>query len=1121
MLSLVLSGLGVAAEGPCSPDIVEFRHEVELKDANSGIIVESYRFGVPAKSCRAVQLPRLLDGFKLDDQEIVVEGGQLPRDKEWKRGQVLIVTAVRDLSGGPFSEEVPTPPFPVARTVVEVTAPSYTRLSVWADPSAVVEVRRDRVRRYRATFAGGGQLVWSTEKDWWDVGDRLEKLVVKKLATPAQLGDLGEGLQYLTLADAMKRLTDTVKLDPVGPSLLDAAPAAEVIARGHGSAAERAIVLVSLLRAAKMDADLGLVRPVGTQAVSLAVPGLGVFQSVAVRVLESDGREVWLDPRSPFNQVGEVPLGMRGSIALVPGDYPRRVHDQLSPDGRVLIRATGTLQENGAIEVTASVEGQGGGTQAIRDVLAPLSKDFRKQWLTDLLALVRPDVEKVRFQVFGVDDPAQPLGMSIEFLEPGALEPIGENGLRGHVKPILAAHLARVLPPNIEVVETFELRGKDDLRPFGVQPIRDPIDRDAVLHRKAVVKGNTATFTTTALRPWRVLDREESSDQTLFRAAEEGPQVLLFDQLEKAVTRRLRASANNTETRVLEALLWYQADQPEEAERTLKGALRTARVRTMLDILALYTPRGEFRPWEVVWNAAADDHDRLAIVHALEKKRERREAWRRASILVNSELDAVRIDALVTVARIQGDRPAASVDEEAHKAWREPALILKRAAKWAEEAYPEVGHPSVDIPVAEQLILDGKCDEAGPLIERASQATDIPHVRAIRAEWRACRGDLSVEAELESIIADSEYDPVVITSVVRAFWKLGRIPEARRWAFLGALIARTDAELWMTASDAALAGGDLPSAVYCARQASDLQPDSVRFTVPLQILATLAGDVESATLATKRTGYAVSVQELPVTMDNADTFIIEEQRLGFLRLRDSDVLADPVLLEERARRQLALNDEVGTIRDAAWLSRKHNSKSADATTYLATAEELWSTAMEDVLARSVKDDGVRRLRMEYALLTGASDPSSDAKLLLDDHAAAFIRDARFDAPALAARSGWPGGVDPEVRTPEGFRESKVLGALEGVVGFTNQDAGASVLATSEADRLPPPVAGVYSLGPVVGTSGRVTIHALEGGAAPAFAAVRRVGETTWWGISRSRQLATYAVEAGIAAQSVL
>ncbi|MCB9675884.1 MAG: hypothetical protein H6737_12250 [Alphaproteobacteria bacterium] len=1122
MLLWVLTGLGLAAEGPCSPDIVEFRHEVELRSSNDGTIAESYRFTVPAKSCKAVQLPRLLDGFKLLDQEIVVENGVLPRDKDWKRGQVLIVTGTRELQGGPFSEEVPLPPFPVLRTVVEVTAPSYTRLTVWADPTAQVEVRRDRVRRYRATFAGGGRVVWSTEKDWWDVGTRLESAVSRKLATKAQLGDLAEGIEYLTPADAMRKLAASVKLDAVGPAILEAASAPEVLERGHGSAAERGLVLLSLLRAAGYEADIALVRPFGTQEVSLAVPGVGLFNSVAIRLLDEKGREVWLDPRSPYNQVEEMPLGMRGSVALVPGDYPRRVHDRLAPDGRVTIKAKATVKEDGSLEVLADVVGEGGGPQAIRDVLAPLSKDFRKQWLSDLLGLARPNIDKLRFQVFGVEDPAQPLGMSLEFLETKALEPIGENGLRGTVPAILAPHLARVLPPNIEVIETIELKGTGELRPFGVQPVEVVKDRDAVLHRQAVVKGNTATLTTSILRPWRVLDREENTDQYLFRAAEAGPQLLMFDTLDRSITHKLRAAANNTETRVLEALLWYEAGDEDEAERTLRGTLRTARVRSLLEILSLYTPRGEFRPFDVVWDNAADDHDRLAIVQALEKKRERREAWRRASMLVNSELDAVRIEAVVTVARIQGERPAASVDEEAHKAWREPALLVKRATKWAEEAYGERGHPAVDIPAAEQLILDGRCAAAGPLIERASEVTDVPHLRAIRAEWQACLGNESVESELESIIVDSDYDPVVITSVVRAFWKLGRIPEARRWSFLGALIAKKDAELWMTASDAALEAGDLPSAVYCARQASDLEPTSVRFTVPLQILATLAGDAEVAKLATKRTGYAVSIQELPVTMDNAEEFITEEQRLGFLRLRDADVLEDPALLEERARRQLALKDEVGTIRDAAWLARKHHLNSADGTTYLAMAEEIWSTMTEDVLSRSVKDDSVRKLRMEYALLTGSVDPSSDARLLQDDPAAEIIRIARSDVAALASKTEWPEGlVDPDIRAPEGFRPSNVLGALDGVVGFTNQDAGASVLASADKDRLPPPVAGVYTLGPVVGQAGRVTIHALEGGAAPAYCAVRQVGETTWWGISRSRQLAVYAVQAGIAAQSVL
>jgi hypothetical protein len=1121
MLVLLLPGAVLAAEGPCAPDIVEFRHTVELRNSDSGLVQEAYRFAAPPKSCKAVELPRTLDGMKLVDRELVVEKGRLPRVKDWKKGQLLIVTSDAELAGGPFSEEVPLPPFDVGRTVVEVTAPTYTKLTVWADPSARVEVSRDRVRRYRATFAGSGRLVWSTERDWWSVGDRLAKIVKRKAATAKDLGDFAEGVEYLTISDAMRRVTEAVALEPIGADLLHAADADEVLARGRGSAAERAILLVSLLRAAGKDADVALVRPVGTEDVSLAVPGLGLFQSVAVHVVGDDGEDIWLDPSAPYHLVGDVPIGMRGSIALIPGDYPRKLYDQLAPDGRVVIRARGQVTEDGSLEVSASVEAEGGGTQAIREVLAPLNKDFRKQWLTDLLRVVRPDVDKVRFQVFGVEDPALPLGMSIEFTQPGAFEQVGE-GLAARIEPILAAHLTRVLPSNVEVVEELDIFGTDELKPLGVQPVDDPIDRDAVLTRSATVDGDVVRLRTVAVKPWRFLDREENTDAVLFAAAQRGPRVLLFDSLDRPTARKLRRDANNTATRVLEALLWYESGQPDEAERTLRRAVRTSRTRSLLDILALYTPRGEYRPWAVLWDAVATDHDRLAIVHALERKRERREAWRLASLLVQSELDDVRIEALVTVARIQGERPAASVDEAAHRAWREPVLLLKRARKWATEAYGEdVGHPAVDIPAAEQLVLEDKCDEAAPFIERARDAGDTPRLRAIEAELRACRGDVTVKDELIPIIEASAYDPVVITSVVRAFWRLGRIPEARRWAFQGALIAERDAELWMTASDAALEFGDLASAVYCARRASDLQPESVRFTVPLQILATLAGDEESAELATKRTGYRVSVQDLPVTMENAETFITEEQRLGFLRLRDPDVLADPELLAERARRQLALSDEVGTMRDAAWLVREHGVKTADATAYLAMSEELWSTQTDDVLARSVRDASVRKLRMEYALLTGAVDPVSDARLLKDDRSAEIIRTARYKPDEFAEQVGWPELEDPDVQRPEGFRDARVLSALPGVVGFNNRDAGASVIASLEPERLPPPVAGVYTLGPVVQQVGRVQIHVLEGGAAPAYAAMRRVGDVTWWGISRSRQLARYAVEAGIAAQSVL
>lgn len=1110
-------GVAFGASAPCTASIEEYRQQVELTSSTAASTVDTYRFAVPEGTCSVLELPRSLDGFRIVGGDLEVRDGRLKRNRSWSAGDMVVVARKTALGRGPHAGEVEKPPFPVRTMSVQLTAPTWLRLSVWSSPHGKVSVDVNRKRTYRALFKDGGRMVWSTEKDWWAVGDRLKRTIDAKLIRPYQLGELGEGAEDLSVADILARVAEAVEVVDNGRSWKEARSGVAVLQEGRGSAPERGLVLLSLLRAAGYEANPVIVRPVDAADIPLLVPADALFERFAIRVRRGSLPDVWLDPRSSYTRTEAVPRDLRGVTVLEPGDLPRRLHPHPSPDGLVRIEARASIAEDGQVEITAQVTAEDGATQAIRDVLGPLPKETRKQWLADLLRVVRPELDGLRFQVFGIDDPSLPFGMSLEFDAPGAFRPL-HTGLAGDLPAVLAPQLARVLPSNLEIVETLSVQGSEGMKLAAVRPVDEPVTPKAVVHRALDVQKKRTLLTTTAFRPFRDAPRTVEVDRSLDEASSRGPELLFFPIVDKDAARAVQKEGGNSEARVMEALLWLQAGDEEEASKALRRAVRSGRFPVVVDALRRFAPVGERRPWEVLWNAARDDVSRLAIVEALERKNELREAWRRASLLQRSEDPEVQILAFVAVARVQGERPAANIDEAGHKAWREPVLLLKRAEKLAL-ARSSAGHPAVDVALAEAFLAKDGCSEAGERIQRAAASDDGPRTRAVLEAWRTCAGEESADIDFAALVEEAGHDTSVLRTVASTLAARGRPEEGLRWSLSAAYLERTDPTRWSEVVEVALAAGDLPTAVFAARRASDLQPKALTTGVPLQILATLLGDDDNARLASKRSGYQVSIGALPVPLEEADTFLEDEHRLGFYTVRDEEVLADAARLRDRRTRELAAGDSLAAARDAAWLARSFKDAEGVVGAYAAHAGAVWSTHSLEPLRLHLRDPEVRKLRMESALLTGAGDPMADVPYLKADPEAELLKETRYRTSSLAKRSGWPSGLkNPKAVAPPGMRSSRLLSALKGVTGFTHPGAGFVLLVSAEPDLLPPPLQGVFRLGDVVAEDRRVTVYRLEGGRVPGFVAKQTRGDLTFWGAARTPQLARYAVEAGVAAQ---
>lgn len=89
----------------------------------------------------------------------------------------------------------------------------------------------------------------------------------------------------------------------------------KVVARGYGDCKDQSALLVGLLRAAGMEADIALLRTWPAPPIEKDLPGIGSFDHAIVHV---GGREpLWVDPTVTGLAVGLIPVSAQGRRALI------------------------------------------------------------------------------------------------------------------------------------------------------------------------------------------------------------------------------------------------------------------------------------------------------------------------------------------------------------------------------------------------------------------------------------------------------------------------------------------------------------------------------------------------------------------------------------------------------------------------------------------------------------------------------------------------------------------------------------------------------------------------------------------------------------------------------------
>lgn len=99
-----------------------------------------------------------------------------------------------------------------------------------------------------------------------------------------------------------------------GQSAIVPSSPADVAKHGYGDCKDKATLLVGLLRASGIPAEVALVRTGPGKDVG-PVPGLDEFNHAIVHVDGPD--ELWIDPTSDWTPVGDLPQGDQGRLALI------------------------------------------------------------------------------------------------------------------------------------------------------------------------------------------------------------------------------------------------------------------------------------------------------------------------------------------------------------------------------------------------------------------------------------------------------------------------------------------------------------------------------------------------------------------------------------------------------------------------------------------------------------------------------------------------------------------------------------------------------------------------------------------------------------------------------------
>jgi len=1130
---------GLAAESSASATVLEHQVDIAIDGALRRIdtVTWTVRIDDPEACQAGLVAPRELDGASDGGAQVLEDVLLIP--PATAPGTVFTLKQRTDHGKGRHSGVFLTAPeLPVTEARVAVSAPSWVPLHVWSDAGGHPEVDRRRGQRvtvgWDAIEAGGeGQLVWSTWPDWMDAGAAVSEHVDARIATKNQLGRrLAADATSLGVGESIDRVYADIQSEEGNfGSWMTAAPATETLEAGSGSAADRGLVLLSVLRLSGLDAVPATARIASSRgAFPVMVPAPAMLERPVIAVRREEGI-TWIDPSNDLAAPGDLPAALIGGSAWIPGDLPVDIQTSTVFDGNVVINANLTIRSDGSTSWTASIGASGTAAEALRSLLGGVDEENQESALRKLARQARPDLERFSLSTSGLGRTARPVKLSLSGHDASAVQPLGA-GLTGSIAPVIAPALAGWLPPNIRVRESMAISAPPGLQILATSTEPSIVGELALVARDHTQEAQRVNLTIEVERPYTDTTAKREADAAAFLAeqAPRGARLLLFPPATGRVAASIRTSDRPAAERAaIEALLWWRARNRRKPLAVIRK-LEDTEIASLIAALQTWADRDDPRPWTDLATIALDTwgpSNTLNIASAMEQLGLRRDAWLLAAELAEHPDPGIRLEALLMMEALQPlSAPSAQEDTRGAQAWRDRAALLD-AAEAVTETLGAGLEPRLALRRAEIALEEGRPADAEVLLEQVlADATEgiPPDTLAVatlllaRATAQSGVSGAEVMTRVQQAVARAPLDAKVASMAARTSALLGEPELALAYATTAARLAFDDPDLWSQIVDYAIANGDLPAALEAARRASDLSPEDEALAEALALMGTLVHDRDAAELGRARTDRFTLPEQWPVPLQELLPLAPEDALLGLLTYHDTEVVADAGLLSIRAQMRVDRDDLDNAARDGILLATRHDKPEGHALSFAATAGRLYASNIVRQLDRVAERDPTAQItRMEYRLITAVGDALAAARQLGDDPRAQAIVALRTQRePDLA---GWPEGLsDPRVATPRGYRQNRTLGAAAGVVAWSDPDGATAILRTSQVTGLlPPPLNQMYTASerPVKTLENGAQVLRLEGGVIPLYAATLVQDEAEIIGLGFTIESASRAMDAAL------
>ena len=191
------------------------------------------------------------------------------------------------------------------------------------------------------------------------VDSRANSPAVEAVVTPLIAGKKSIAEKEAVILDYLDREVRYTGIEFGEAAILPHDPA-ETLAKGYGDCKDKATLLVAMLRAAGIPANVALLDVEVRMDVPVDLPGMGLFDHAIVYV---PGKvPLWIDATDRYAQLGQLPMGDQGRLALVTSNATTalvKTPESSARDNGIEETREFTLTDNGPANVVEITEPKG------------------------------------------------------------------------------------------------------------------------------------------------------------------------------------------------------------------------------------------------------------------------------------------------------------------------------------------------------------------------------------------------------------------------------------------------------------------------------------------------------------------------------------------------------------------------------------------------------------------------------------------------------------------------------------------------------------------------------------------------------------------------------------------